>query len=134
MENIENKVQPTENGEKTFTQAELDAIIGKRLAEQKKAFEGNKLDDREKEIELRELELTAREVLQAENMPKELAKYLKCDSKETLIEAVNVIKDMIENSTVKNLKPFEANKLPKGKADTGENNTIKKKCLNYRQG
>lgn len=128
-DNIETKVQPTETGEKTFTQAEVDAIIGKRLAEQKKAFENaaaeSKVSEKEAELSARELELTAKEVLQEAKLPLELAKILKFNSREELEDALKVFKEYSKDNSRYQVFEPEKNKLPQGTVDI-KNDTVRK--------
>ncbi|MEE0741044.1 MAG: hypothetical protein U0M21_01975 [Emergencia sp.] len=126
-ESIESKVNPTETGaeEKKFTQAEVDAIISKRLSEVKRASENNLLDEREAELSRRELELKAREVLAEKNMPKELAKTLKYDTEDELMEAVTCVKDAMEKSVdISGFKPLGGDPLPKG-VETDHEDSVK---------
>lgn len=100
----DNKTMETQNKEqgeqekKTFTQEEVDEIVRKRLArERNKANteESTKTGtDRDKELDARELRIMAREKLQAEGMPMDLADVLKYSDDKSLDEAIKKIKDL----------------------------------------
>lgn len=79
---------------RTFTQEEVDEIVRKRLARERKRTEPDSGDDREKALEERELKVMAREKLLAEGMPSQLADILRYSDEETLEEAMNTIKNL----------------------------------------
>ena len=89
-------------GEKTFTQTEVDEIIRKRLAREKRKTEDDdshsmdtdSMKSREKELEQRELNLMAREKLMDEHLPSSLAGVLKFSDAKTLEAAINEIKQL----------------------------------------
>lgn len=76
--------------EKTFTQDELNAIIGKRLSEQKQQQEAE-LTKREEELKKREMNLKANELLAEKGLPKTLAAVLKYDTEEELVKAIDTL-------------------------------------------
>ena len=88
--------QQENNEEKTFTQDEVDEIIRKRLArERKKSGSGEDPGaDRERSLEERELHLMAREKLFDEGLPSQLADILKYSDEESLEVALEVIKGL----------------------------------------
>ena len=75
---------------KTFTQEELNAIIGKRLAEQKQQYEAG-LVEREQELAKREMNMKAVELLAERGLPKTLAGVLKYDTEEELVKAIETL-------------------------------------------
>ena len=75
---------------KTFTQDELNAIIGKRLAEQKQQYEAE-LVEREQELTKREMNMKAAELLAERGLPKTLAGVLKYDTEEELVKAIETL-------------------------------------------
>ena len=79
-----------EQQEKTFTQEELNAIIGKRLAEQKQQQE-NELAKREQELNKREMSIRANELLAEKGLPKALGAVLKYDTEEELVKAIGIL-------------------------------------------
>ena len=76
--------------EKTFTQDELNAIIGKRLSEQKQQQE-SELTKREEELKKREMNIRANELLMEKGLPKSLGAVLKYDTEEELIKAIEIL-------------------------------------------
>lgn len=94
---LNNETEQQENTEvKTFTQEEVDEIIKKRLARERKKTESEQLPetDREKNLEQRELTLMAKEKLLDEGMPLDLAGVLKFSDEKTLEEAIETIKNL----------------------------------------
>lgn len=79
-----------EQQEKTFTQEQVNAIIGKRLAEVKASGDAE-LSRREKELNEREMQLRAKELLAENNLPKELAEVLKYTDEDSLEKAVGML-------------------------------------------
>ena len=103
--NMNQNADPAANegtGERTFTQAEVDEIVRKRLARVKRESEtdgNNGMDsagmaNREKELEQRELNLLAREKLFENRLPSSLAGVLKFSDEKTLDAAINEIKQL----------------------------------------
>ena len=58
-----------DQGEKLFTQADLDRIIGERLARERAKAEPSPEDTREADLKVREARLTCREYINAEGYP-----------------------------------------------------------------
>ena len=81
-----------EGNEKTFTQAEVDEIIRKRLARERRKTETESNtdgeqetgDDREKTLEERELRVMAKEKLLDSGMPSNLADVLRYSDEKSL--------------------------------------------------
>lgn len=125
------KPNPAENGEneKKFTQAEVDAILGKRLAEERRKAEKDDdanaaVDVKLQELQQRELELTAREILADRKLPAELAKSLKYDSKETLITAIDNVSNAFKGNKAE-FTPIDNGGLPKGTQTDDKKEKIK---------
>lgn len=76
--------------EKTFTQDELNAIIGKRLSEQKQQ-QDSELLKREEELKKREMNIRANELLMEKGLPKSLGAVLKYDTEEELVKAIEIL-------------------------------------------
>lgn len=76
--------------EKTFTQEQVNAIVGKRLAEAKASNEAA-LNKRETELNQREMQIRAKELLSERGLPKDLANVLRYSDEESLIAAIDVI-------------------------------------------
>lgn len=89
MENIQNEKNPA-NGEKTFTQEEVNRIISERLGRErdKKASD---LEEREKAVLARELAVLAAEKLAEAGLPKELSAVLKYDDESSLASAIQTL-------------------------------------------
>lgn len=87
---MENNNITADQQEKTFTQYELNAIIGKRLSEQKQQQE-SELVKREEELKKREMNLKANELLMEKGLPKSLGAVLKYDTEEELVKAIEIL-------------------------------------------
>ncbi|MDO4943405.1 MAG: hypothetical protein Q4E73_11315 [Lachnospiraceae bacterium] len=91
--NMNQNVDPAtgqSTGERTFTQDQVNAIVGKRLAEAKASSEAE-LKKREKELNEREMKLKATELLTERGLPKTLADVLRYDDENSLISAIDVL-------------------------------------------
>lgn len=92
-----------ETGEKTFTQEQVNAIVSRRLAEEKAKSEAA-LNKRETELNQREMQIKAKELLAEKGLPKNLADVLRYSDEESLKAAIDVIdktrgfKDSSENT------------------------------------
>ena len=98
-----------EAGEKTFTQEQVNAIVGKRLAEAKASSEAA-LNKREQELNQREMQIRAKELLAEKGLPKSLAEVLKYDDEESLKAAIDVIE---HTRGFKNSETNEQNEPPR---------------------
>lgn len=91
-----------ESNEKTFTQAEVDEIIRKRLARERRKTETESDtdgeqdtgDDREKTLEERELRVMAKEKLLDSGMPSNLADVLRYSDEKSLEKAIEAIRNL----------------------------------------
>lgn len=105
--------------EKTFTQEQVNAIVGKRLAEAKASNEAA-LNKRETELNQREMQIRAKEVLSERGLPKDLANVLRYSDEESLIAAIDVIektrgfKNNDENENGQPKRRVLENNLPNG--------------------
>ena len=116
MENQNTTGTATESQqEKTFTQEQVNAIVGKRLAEAKASNEAA-LSKREEELKQREMQIRAKEILSERGLPKDLANVLKYSDEESLTAAIDVIehtkgfKDPGEKCTFEGFRPIEDRK------------------------
>lgn len=75
---------------KTFTQEQVNAIVGKRLAEQKATLEAD-LVKREQELSKREMGVRAKELLAEKGLPKGLSDVLRYETEEELVKAIETI-------------------------------------------
>lgn len=103
-ERMNETAEQQENTEKTFTQAEVDEIVRKRLARERKktglddnSDGDNAGNDREKSLEDRELRLMAREKLFESGMPTSLADVLRYSDEKSLEKAIETIKNLDKN-------------------------------------
>lgn len=90
-ENNNAAVNQNNQDEKLFTQADLDRIIGQRLAKAKEN-EAPELAERERQLNQRELDLEARVAFMAADVPSDLLDIIKINSKEDIEKAVEVLR------------------------------------------
>lgn len=90
MENQNTTGTVPEQQEKTFTQEQVNAIVSKRLAEDR-ASRASEFDKREKELNQREMQIRAKELLAERGLPKNLADVLRYSDEESLKAAIDVI-------------------------------------------
>lgn len=81
---------PEQQQEKTFTQEQVNAIVSKRLAEDRTS-RASEFDKREKELNQREMQIRAKELLAERGLPKNLADVLRYSDEESLKVAIDVI-------------------------------------------
>ena len=95
MNNITTGYQDTEDQDVKgyFTQEQVNAIVSKRLKEQKAALAAE-LDQREKDINKREMAIKAAELLSAKGLSRDLASVLKYDTEEELQKAIDTISNI----------------------------------------
>lgn len=117
--------QPEGNGEKTFTQEDVNRIVGERLAKEKAK---NDVDfvKREQDLQQRELAMSAKELLADKGLPKDLADILKYSDEESLKSAVDRILKL-KNEELDDYKLIEVNRLPEGlPCDNDDNYSLEK--------
>lgn len=98
MEENTNQVQEqtaVETEGKTFSQEDVNRIIGERLAKEKAKNESD-WQQREQDLQKRELRMTAKEYLNEKNIPVELLDALSYTDEETLQKSVEIIEKFIE--------------------------------------
>ncbi|WP_160685566.1 DUF4355 domain-containing protein [Clostridium sp. C2-6-12] len=138
-ETTSNNGTQQDNNQKTFTQEDLDKIISKRLdkaqkkweqdaqsrfeelkmsnmtPEQKQEYEKSKLDqklsEKEKQLQIRELKLDAIDKLQEKGLPKELSEILDYSNTDTVDSSIEVIKKSIDKIVSDKLKGEDITKL-----------------------
>ncbi len=76
--------------EKTFTEEQVNAIVSKRLNEDR-AKRSSEYSKREAELNQREMQIRAKELLSERGLPKQLADVLKYSDEKSLIAAIEVI-------------------------------------------
>ena len=82
-------------GEKTFSQDDVNRIVGERLAAEKRKGEAA-LAEREQQLAQRELLLTAKEKLTESGLPVELLDALNVSSPEAMEKAITTVKAVID--------------------------------------
>lgn len=82
-------------GEKTFTQKDVNRIVGERLAKEKAKGEAA-LAEREQQLAQRELMLTAKERISELGLPVELLDALNMSSPEALEKALTTVKTVFD--------------------------------------
>lgn len=97
---MENNIQNPDTGDKTFTQEQVNAIVGERLAKEKAKTEAV-LAQREQELAKRELMLTAKEKAGEMGLPVEILGVLNISDPETLDKSLETIKKVIEDNKPK---------------------------------
>lgn len=98
MEENTNQVQEqtaVEEQGKTFSQEDVNRIVGERLAKEKAKNESD-WQQRERDLQRRELQMTAKEYLNEKNIPVELLDALSYTDEETLQKSVEIIEKFIE--------------------------------------
>ena len=83
-------VTAAEQQGKTFTQEQVNAIVGKRLTEQKAVMEADFVK-RERDLNKREMAVRAKELLAEKGLPKELSEVMRYDTEEELVKAIRTI-------------------------------------------
>ena len=102
-QNNMNTLPGGENGEKTFTQEEVNKIVSDRLKRESDKVTST-LDTREKDLKEREMRLNAREALSEKNLPLELLDVINYSDEESLQKSIDIltncgIGDSRENKT-----------------------------------
>ena len=83
-------------GEKLFTQADLDRIIGERLARERAKAEPSSEDAREADLKAREARLSCREYIAGEGYPADLLELFDTTDADKFKEAVEKLDGMVE--------------------------------------
>lgn len=92
-------------GAKTFSQDDVNRIVGERLAAEKRKGEAA-LAEREQQLAQRELLLTAKEKLTESGLPVELLNALNVSSPEAMEKAITTLKGVIDKIKAEAPKPF----------------------------
>lgn len=119
------------NGNKVFTQDEIDKIVSRRLEraqkkweqetnkkieeiklsgmtpEQKQEYEKSKLDrelsEKERKLQAREMQLDAIDILQGKGLDRNLSKLLNYESEETVKESIATLETAIQSAVEKSV-------------------------------
>lgn len=112
-------------GEKTFTQEDVNRIVGERLAKEKaKNSTDADFEKREQELARRELRLNAKELLSEKGLPAQLLDALNCADKETMEKSISTIENIFNeykanatgNIQFKGFQPGMSAQTPDAKA------------------
>lgn len=115
--------------EKTFTQDEVNAMIEKRLARERKKVSNIisgkdpkelELDEREKTVTKREMQVTARTLLTENGIPDEALEILNYESEEKLQESIKLLRGIINTSTERQIFDRLKGGKPLKKAPQGD--------------
>ncbi|MGN0612639.1 MAG: DUF4355 domain-containing protein [Porcipelethomonas sp.] len=90
------ETQPEGNGSKTFTQEDVNRIVGDRLAKDRAKNDAD-LIKREQDLKQRELAMSAREVLSEKGLPKELADILKFSDEDTMNKSIESLEKIFND-------------------------------------
>lgn len=83
-------------GEKTFSQEDVNRIVGERLAKEKaKNSSEADLVKREQELAKRELHISAKELLSEKGLPAQLFDALNCTDKETMEKSIATVEKVL---------------------------------------
>lgn len=93
-------MQNPDAGEKTFSQDDVNRIVGERLAKEKAKADAVTAE-REKQLAAREMRLTARETLNTKGLPGYLVDALDYTSEETMKKGLELIEKAIFDSKPK---------------------------------
>ena len=111
-------------GEKTFSQEDVNRIVGERLAAEKRKGEAA-LAEREQELNRRELLLNAKSKMTAMGLPVELLDALNVSSEEAMEKSLNTVKAVIDKikaenpkATISGASPASGVTTPRGGADS----------------
>lgn len=84
------------SGEKTFSQEDVNRIVGERLAKEKAKGEAE-FSKREQELVKRELRMAAKESLSSKGLPAELLDALNCSDQETMEKSIATIEKVFSD-------------------------------------
>ncbi len=87
-----------QEGQKTFTQEQLNAIVGERLAKEKTKSDAA-LAAREKELADKEFRFEAKEMLIGRGLPADLLDALNTSSREAFEKSLSIITPLLTRST-----------------------------------
>lgn len=85
-------------GERTFSQDQVNAIVQKRLAEDREKA-SKELGEREQELAKREFRLNSRQKLIDRGYPENILDALNCSSEEAFDKALDIIDGLIKERT-----------------------------------
>ena len=92
------KTEQVQQQEKTFTQEEVNRIVGERLARVKNGADNEHFLEREKELTLKERRLDVREKFADMGIPKELLPLVDYSSEENMENSIKLISSYFKSS------------------------------------
>lgn len=114
-------------GEKTFTQDEVNRIVGDRLAKERAKGEAS-LAEREQQLARREMLFNAKEKIDKLGLPMELLEVLDVSNEAKLDNALKAVQTMINNGQ-NPYKVLEPNKLNQGESHEEHANILIRKAM-----
>lgn len=116
--------------EKKYTDADVDRIIAKKIAQERNRMQKlftedqqeSELDKREREVLERELRADARDALEKANLPLSLSKMLDYSSREAFDESYTTLVDAFREATGGYIRNFFKSEVPK--TGTGSRGTM----------
>lgn len=128
--------ESTQEGEKTFTQDEVNRIVEKRLNRERSRLNGllkeddpreAALADRERAVAIKELQADAREALAAKGIPAEALELLNYTDKESCDKSMEAVKNLMDTVIGKTAEKFIKGDAPprKGPSTLDETDAIK---------
>ena len=126
----QNTTQNPATGERTFTQEDVNRIVGERLAKEK-IKQDAAFAEREQELARREALYDLRDQLKDMGLPSELLPVLNAQDKEALNKALEALKNYIDDKATdhKEYKVLEPNKLRTGCHDIDPTATELRKAM-----
>ena len=94
----------TQTEEKTFSQEDVNRIVGERLAKEKYKLE-SELAEREQELKRSELRLKARELLNERGLPASLIEALSFSDEASMSRSISVVEEALKPRKIKNPPP-----------------------------
>lgn len=113
-----------QEGEKTFTQEEVNRIVSERLSKEKGKINADReasYAKREQELNVRELKLKARESLNEKNLPSELLDVINCSNEEELERSLEILERVYRTNKKEETLPVKLSgyKPVSGQSPTG---------------
>lgn len=133
---ITEQQESTQEGEKTFTQDEVNRIVEKRLNRERSRLNGLLKEDdpreaalleREKAVAVKELQADAREALAAKGIPAGALELLNYTDKESCDKSMEAVKNLMDAVIGKTAEKFIKGDAPprKGPSTLDETDAIK---------
>lgn len=111
-DNMNNQNNPVA-GEKTFTQDDVNRIVGERLAKEK-AKGDTDFSKKEQELVQREIRLSAKEMLSEKGLPVQLLDALNCTTQENLEKSIEIFEKVFNQKKKEAMQRSMKGALPGG--------------------